>query len=292
MSSLIRKTSDGTFELHAWAILTAIGAARILKDILQDLLLADEQSSNLLVDVPLLLVFVVLFMLIVKNKITTVPIWVGVTLLLLASWSFARLGGVAGSSEYNFMALTVMFTLCYRGWNLNLLLVGMFAIMLFVSIDQLQQGRITSALFQMTTHGQDSYYTTIVVVTIVLLYFKRLLIQETSKVRHLRRLMTVRHSLIKNQHEELVRQKAILSDATRRLSRDVQQYDDVIREQDKAIADYVYLSTQTLKWSMARLASVPSLPDSNGFTERLAEQIDQLNDVVGGLIHDLEKPNT
>jgi hypothetical protein len=280
------------FELNAWALLTAIGAVRILKDILQDLFIQNPSQTNLLIDVPLLTVFLLLLFLILKNKITTVPLWVGVVLLLLTSWSFIRLGGVEGSSEYNFMALGVMFTLCYRGWNLTLILAALFTIIVLANIDQLLHGKITSALFQSATNSHDSFYTTLIVVGVVLLYFKQLLKEETSKVRHLRRLMTIRHSLIRKQHEELLQQKSILSEATRRLSQDVQQYDDVIKEQNKAISDYVYLSTQNLKLSMARLKSVPgSYADAEGFTGRLTEQIDQLNVVVANLIDDLEKPD-
>ena len=283
---------DKPFELNAWALLTAIGGVRILKDIVQDLFLPDKALTNLLIDVPLLIVFLLLLLLILKNKITTVPLWVGFVLLLLTSWSFIRLGGVEGSSEYNFMALGVMFTLCYRGWNLTLILAALCTIIVLANIDQLLHGRITSTLFRATTHSHDTFYTTIVVVGIVLLYFKHLLKEETSKVRHLRRLMTLRHSLIRKQHEELRQQKSILSEATRRLHQDVQKYDDVIKEQNKAISDYVFLSTQNLKLSMARLKSVPgSYPDAEGFTGQLTEQIDQLNVVVANLINDLEKPD-
>lgn len=291
MSDYTHKTLDEKpFELSAWALLTGIGAVRILKDIVQDLFREDQRDTSLLTDVPLLLVFLFLLYLIIRNKITVVPVWVGIVLLLLTTWSFIRLGGVEGSSEYNFMALAVMYTLCYRGRDLTFILIALFGIIILVNIDQLQHGRITERLQQRTTYSHDTFYTTLTVIGVVLLYFKELLKVETSKVRDLRRLMTRRHSLIRKQHEELRQQKLILLEATRRLREDVKDYDDIIKQQNQALHDFIYLSTQNLRLSMARMQSVPgALPKSEGLTHRLTEQIVQLKGVVSRLIVELDQ---
>lgn len=127
------------FELSTWAILTAIGCLRILKDILQDVFLSQDASTNLLIDVPLLLVFLLLLLLIIRGRFKSVPLWVGIVLLLLTTWSYIRLGGVEGSSEYNFMALPVMFSLCYRGRDLAIVVFALFLFIVIANTDQMQQ---------------------------------------------------------------------------------------------------------------------------------------------------------
>src|SRR5690606_32466154 len=131
------------FELSTWAILTAIGCARILKDIVQDLFMPEQAMTNLLIDVPLLIVFLILLILLLIGRLKTVPLWVGLLLLVLTTWSFIRLGGVEGSSEYNFMALAMMFTLCYQGRDLAIIITTLFLFIIIANVDQMQQGRIT-----------------------------------------------------------------------------------------------------------------------------------------------------
>jgi hypothetical protein len=279
------------FELGAWAILTVIGCIRILKDILQDLFVKQSTITNLSIDVPLLIVFLLLLFLLISGKLTTVPLWVGFILLLLTTWSFIRLGGVGGSSEYNFMALGVMFTLCYKGRDLVIIIAALFAIIAFVYFDQMQDGRITTLLFKMRSDSYDSFYTSMTVICVVLLYFKEMLKVETSHVRHVRELLGTQRSLIRKQHEDLIHQQTILFEATRRLHHDVELYDDAIRGQNEAINNYVYLSTQNLRISMSRIKSIPStFPNAGGLDTSLKEQIDALTLVVANLIADLEKP--
>jgi hypothetical protein len=280
------------FELSAWAILTTIGCVRILKDILQDLFITKNTPTNLLIDIPLLVVFLILLFLILKGTLKAVPLWAGFVLLMLTVWSFVRLGGVEGSSEYNVMALGVMFTLCYRGRDLAIIVLALFVMIVFANVDQVQHGRITEWLHRVTSNSYDSFYTSVIVIGVVLLYFKEMLKVETSKIRHVRELLGTQRTLIKNQHEELLHQQAILFDATKRLDQDVQLYDDVIREQNEAINDYIYLSTQNLRLSISRMKSVPNaLSDSEGLAYSLKEEIHALNTVVANLITDLEKPS-
>jgi hypothetical protein len=279
------------FELGAWAILMVIGSIRILKDIVQDLFVNQPTLTNLSIDVPLLVVFLLLIFWVTRGKLKTMPLWVGLILLLLTTWSFVRLGGVAGSSEYNFMALGVMFTLCYKDRDLIIVIAALFAINVFVYVDQVQEGRITSLLFKARTDSYDSFYTSMTLICVVLLYFKEMLKVETSQVRHVRELLSTQRSLIRKQHEDLVRQQAVLFEATRRLHHDVQSYDDDIRGQNEAISNYIYLSTQNLRISMSRIKSIPStFPNAGGLDVNLKEQIDALTLVVANLISDLEKP--
>ncbi|HTF21845.1 MAG TPA: hypothetical protein VK658_27385 [Chryseolinea sp.] len=280
------------FELSTWAILTTIGCVRILKDILQDLFMAQRSQNNLLIDVPLLLVFLLLLFLILKGSLRAVPLWVGIVLLLLTTWSFIRLGGVEGSSEYNFMALAVMFTLCYRGRDLTIIVSALFLCIVIANVDQMQHGRITIWLFKAATDSYDSFYTSVIVIGIVLLYFKEMLKVETSKVRHVRKLLGNQRSLIRKQHEELLQQQAILYEVTKRLGQDVKLYEDVIREQDETINNYIFLSTQNLRLSISHMKSIPSaLPDSESLANSLKEEINALNLVVANLITDLENPS-
>lgn len=277
------------FELNAWAILTSIGCIRILKDIVHDLLADQGTLTNLYIDVPLLSVFLLLLILIVRRKLSDVPLWVGFVLLLFCTWSFVRLGGVQGSSEYNFMALGVMFTLCYRGRDLLILVTLLFLAIIFANVDQMQHGRITQLLFRSTTHSYDSFYTSLISIGIVLLYFKNMLKDQTNKVRHSRELLSGQRSLIRQQHMDMLQQQTTLLEVTKRLHKDVQLYDDDIREQDKAIQNYIYLATQNLRLSMSRMDSVPdSFSKIDGLDKRLKEQIDALNVVVTSLITDLE----
>ena len=280
------------FELSAWAILTIIGCVRMLKDILQDLFIPQNSLTNLSVDIPLLIVFLVLLFLILKGTLKAVPLWAGFVLLFLTTWSFIRLGGVEGSSEYNIMALGVMFTLCYRGRSLAIIVSALFIVIVFANLDQVQHGRITSWIYGSTSNGYDSFYTTLIAIGVVLLYFKEMLKVETSKMRHVRDLLGGQRTLIRNQHEELLHQQAILSEANKRLDLDVQEYDDVIREQNAALDNYIYLSTQNLRLSISRMTSVPSkLPEAEGLTNSLKEEIRALNLVVANLITELEKPS-
>jgi len=278
------------FEIGAWGILTSIGCLRILKDIVQDLFLNKNTLTNLYIDVPLLTVFLLLLFGIVRGKLKAVPLWTGFLLLLLTSWSFVRLGGVAGSSEYNFMALGAMFALCYRGRDLIIITSALFIINVFVYVDQAQHGRITSLLFKVATNSYDSFYTSMAVICLVLLYFKEMLKVETSQVRHVRELLGSQRSLISKQHDDLVQQQSVLVEATRRLHHDVQLYDDDIRGQNEAINNYIYLSTQNLRISMSRMKSIQgSFPNDGGLDDNLKQQIDALNLVVATLITDLEK---
>jgi hypothetical protein len=280
------------FELSAWAILIIIGCVRILKDILQDLFIPQNSPTNLFIDIPLLVVFLILLFLILKGTLKTVPLWAGFVLLLLTTWSFVRLGGVEGSSEYNVMALAVMFTLCYRGRSLAIIVSALFIVIVFANLDQVQHGRITSWVYGGTSQGYDSFYTTLIVIAVVLLYFKEMLKVETSKMRHVRELLGNQRTLIKNQHEELLQQQAILFEANKRLDQDVQQYDDAIREQNAALNNYIYLSTQNLRLSISRMTSVPGkLPEAEGLTNSLKEEVRALNLVVANLISELENPS-
>ncbi|MEJ1237171.1 hypothetical protein WBG78_03520 [Chryseolinea sp. T2] len=278
------------FEINAWAIITSIGCARMLKDIIQDLFLKQHSPTNLLIDVPVLAVFIMLLVFILRGQIKTVPLWVGFVLLIFAAWSFIRLGGVEGSSEYNFMALGVAFALCYRGKELVIILSSLFVVIVFINLDQMVQGRITTSLFRAATHSYDSYFTSMFAICVVLLIFKGMLKRETRKVRQARELIAAQHALIRRQHEELRRHRMVLVEATRRLHEDVQGYDDDIRGQDEALNNYIYLSTQNLRLSMSRMKSAPgALLNSRGLTDNLKDQIDELNLVVANLITNLEK---
>ena len=280
------------FELSAWAILTGLGCIRMLKDILHDLFVSGESLTNLYIDVPLLVAFLLLLLWILRGKLKAVPLWLGYILLLLTTWSFIRLGGVAGSSEYNFMALAVMFTLCYRGRDLIIIILSLFLVIIFAHLDEMQNGRITTLLFKTKTDSYDSFYTSVASIGVVLLYFKDMLKVETSQMRHVRELLGRQRSLILKQHEDLLQQQSILFEATKRLHRDVQVYDDDIRGQDEALNNYIYLSTQNLRLSMSRMKSVPAtFSNAKGLDNNLKEQIDELNLVVANLITDLDKPN-
>lgn len=280
---------ERSFEMSGLALLSALAGLRILKDILQDIFGKNQTDLTLLIDIPLLIVFILLFILAITAKVKTVPLAIGFLLVVLTTWSYITLGGVEGTSEYNFMGLAVMITLCYRKRRLIIVLTAMFAAIAMVNIAQLMHWPIGFPGRRMTS-SHDSFFSTLITVGIALLYFKLLLKVETSKISYVRELLRSHWTQIRRRRDELFQQQALLLEVTRRLHDDVHSYDDDIREQNESIRDYVYLSTQNLRLSLSQMTAVPgTLSVETHLADRLNEQLLELNGVVDNLITELEK---
>ena len=277
------------FELQVWIVITAIGALRTLKAVLQDLANAGSIAS-LAVDSFILVVFVTVCLSIYRGKIRHVPMAVAIILMVLLTVSFIRLGGVRGTSEYNIMALSILFVLAYRQRSLIWILALYFIFILAASVDLRMQGWMTQYLFKKISTGLDPYFTTLLTLLAFFMYFKYALVRESNRLLELRAKHGQQIGTIRTQHRELEGQQQLLHGINARLKDEINRRTREIVNQNKAIQDFIWLSTESLRMPLQRITTLADdLPEDNFLESQLKEQVAELRLVIHSLREELKQ---
>jgi hypothetical protein len=272
-----------------WVVITAIASARTLKSVIQGLI-NPINSISLTIDALVLMVFLILFFLLLFEKIQHLPIAGAILLMVLLVLSYVRLGGVAGTTEYNLMALGVLFVLAYRDRQLIFLMALYFLFIIGANLDLRHDGWLTQHVFQRTSTSLDNYFTTLITMVVLMLYFKHALVKESERVMNLRNKLRRQITTVKRQNEELEEQQKLLRFMNNRLKEEIKNQDDQINNQNKAIADYLWLSTESLQLSLQRiLANARDLHGDDLLETKLNDQIAELDTVVNNLLNDLKR---
>lgn len=289
MPQALTTLQDKPFELQIWIVITAIGALRTLKSVSQELV-NDASAMSLTIDALILVTFVTACLLIYHEKIRHVPLVVALLLLVLLTASFVRLGGVRGTSEYNLMALSILFVMAYERRSLVLILVLYFLAILAASIDLHMQGWMTRQLFNKTSTSLDVYFTTLLTLLAIFLYFKNALASESNRILQLRGILDGKIGAIRHQHRELEGQQRLLHGINVRLKDEINKHSREIVTQNKAIQDFIWLSTESLHIPLQRITSIArDLPDNNFLETELKEQVAELRLVIHSIREELKQ---
>jgi hypothetical protein len=284
----ITELQDKPFELQVWFLMTFIASLRTLKAVIQNVL-NSTSVAGYAIDSLIFLTLAGLCYAIYAGKIQRVPIIAGIVLLTLVTLSYIRLGGVQGSTEYNLMGLGVILALGYRNRNVVIMIAIFFAVTLLVNLDLSMEGKISQVLLKTISTSLDSYFTTLVTLLIMILYFKSLLLSETDRIRQLRGKLSAHLKTIKNQRGELEDQQQLLREANNILEVDIRKHTSHIMVQNRIIEDYVFLSTQSIRIPLQRIkASMSVLRDENVLEYKLKHEISALEAVIFNLEKDIK----
>src|SRR5690606_30984247 len=236
-------------------------------------LLHAASAMTLARDALILVTFATACLLIYHDKIRQVPLVVALLLLVLLTASFVRLGGVGGTSEYNLMALSILFVMAYEGRSLVLILALYFLAILTASIDLHMQGWMTRQFFHKTSTSLDVYFTITLTLLAIFLYFKNALVSESSRILQLRGKLDRRIGTIRNQHRELEGQQRLLHGINSRLKDEITRHSEEIVTKNKAIQDFIWLSTESLHIPLQRITFIArDLPDDDFLESERSEE--------------------
>lgn len=277
------------FEFQVWVVITAIASVRTLKSVVQGLI-NPINTISLTIDSLVLMVFLTLLFLLLFEKIKHLPIVGAILLLGLLILSYIRHGGVMGTTEYNLMALGVLFVLAYRGRQLVFLMTLFFLTIVVANLDLRYDGWLTQRFFQGNSTSLDNYFTTVIALVVLMFYFKHALVKESERVMNSRNKLRKQITTIRRQNEELREQQNLLHSMNNRLKEEIRNQDNQINHQNKAIEDYLWLSTESLQLSLHRIMTNARDLRGNDLLEiKLNDQITELGTVVGDLQKDLKR---
>jgi hypothetical protein len=277
------------FESQVWLVVTAIAALRASKAVIQDLV-NRTYLTGLIIDVLILLIFSALCLLIYFKKIQQIPLIVGLIVLVLLALSYVQFGGVLGTTEYNLMGLCVLFALAYNRKELVLLMTLYVIVLVVANWDLRTGGWLTLFFFKRISTNLDNYFTTLVTLLAIILYFKKALIWESNRINELQRDLTGQFKIIETQKEELYEQKQLIQNINATLEEDIRNHSDQIIRQNNAIRDYISLLSESLQIPLKRLVTNEGRLDASSSLEsKLKEQITEFNVVVQNLKRELQQ---
>jgi hypothetical protein len=273
-------------------VLTVIGGLRTFKAVVQDIV-GVINFDILIIDIIILMVFATLCMLIYREKISRVPMAVGILLILLLIFSYVQFGGVQGASEYNLMALAVLLVLAYRGRQLIWMMCLLFGLIILANLDLRFNGWLTQNVFKAFSISKDNYLTTLVAVVLLMLYFKSTLVIESDRLMISRTKLNDQIRTIQAQHVVLEEQQQQLHEMNATLERDIERHTRHIVNQNKAIEDYIRLSTESLDAPLRNInTNFNSFSKNSYLEERLKDQVAELNLVIHNLKNELGQDGT
>jgi glucan phosphoethanolaminetransferase (alkaline phosphatase superfamily) len=276
------------FELQVWFVVMAIAGLRTLKSVVQDVIGSKINTTGLIIDLLILLIFCGLAALIYFKKIPRVPLIVGVILLILLIFSYVQFGGVLGTTEYNLMGLGVLFALAYNREKLVFIMILYLVLIVLANLDLRYNGWLTRTFFKGYSTSLDNYLTTLLTVLLIIMYFKKALIRESKRITELRRKFSGQMKTIVRQKRELEEKKQFLHTVNARLEEEIRNHSDQIVRQNGAMKDYIWLSTESLQMPLKRIsASVTDLRENSILETILKEQVAELNVVVENLTREL-----
>lgn len=277
------------FELQVWVVITAIGALRTLKSVVQNVVNSGGVAS-LAVDTFIFLTFVTVCVLIYQEKIRHVPVAVALIFMVLLTVSFVRLGGVRGTSEYNLMALSILFVVAYKQRVLIIILTVYFLLILTAILDLRVEGWMTRHLFSKNSTTLDTYFTSTLTLVAFFLYFKNALSRESARLLESRTTLSHKVRLIRRQHRELKGQQQLIHDINSRLAEEIDRHSRQIDTQNKAIDDFIWLSTQSLHLPLQRITAIArDLHEEDSIESKLKDQVAELRLVIHSLKEELQQ---
>lgn len=286
LSSFINNLQARPFEQQVWLVVTAVAGLRSLKAVVQDIL--NGSKGVLLIDIFILTTFCAVFLAIYFERIKRIPTVVGIILLLLLIVSYIQFGGVAGTSEYNLMALGVLFALAYNRKELIWMMSVYVVIVVAANLDIRMQGYMSSLFFKNVSSGLDTYFTTLITLLILMFYFKKALINESARVMELRKELGDRIKIIERQNNELKEQQHLLQKINKRLEREIKNHNTQINHQDRAIRDFIWLSTESLEMPLQRIVTnLEDLNENDAMETQLKGQVSELRSVIQNLKQEL-----
>ncbi len=276
------------FELQVWFVVMAIAGLRTFKSVVQGVISSKINTTGLMIDLLIFLIFCGLALLIYFRKIPRVPLIVGVILLILLIFSYVQFGGVMGTTEYNLMGLGVLFALAYNRKELAIILILYGVLILIANLDLRFNGWLTRSFYKGVSTSLDNYLTTLLTLLLIIIYFKRALTRESNRITELRKKLSEQMKTIVRQKKELEVKKQFLHKVNARLEEEIRNHSDQIVRQKSAMKDYIWLSTESLQMPLKRIsARVSDLHEKSILETILKEQVDELNVVVKNLTREL-----
>ena len=276
------------FELQVWLIITILAGLRTLKAVVQDIL-SESHNITLLVDVSILTLIFLVFYLIISDRVRTVSVFIGILLTLLIMISYVQFGGIRGASEYNLLGMAVILSMGYSGKRLFTALIIFLLLTVYSTIDLYFSGPLANLFFKSNTTSLDNYFSTTITLVILMLYFKNLLVSESRRIREAREQLSQQNKLIRKKNEELEKQQPILQLAIEELDIEIGKHTRQIVSQDKALEEYIILSTQLIRTPFESIKkNQDELDGSENLLGLLKNQIEELDKVILDLSNKIE----
>ena len=287
-SSFFKDLQARPFEVQVWFVGMTIAGLRTLKSVVQDVAGSTINTTGLVIDLSILLIFCGLALLIYFNKIPRIPLIVGVVLLILLIFSYVQFGGVMGATEFNLMGLGVLFALAYNRKELVIIMSLYIGFILVANWDLRLSGWLTRNFYKGVSTSLDNYLTTLLTVLLIIMYFKKALVRESNRVTELRKKLSDQMKTIVRQKRELEEKKQFLHKVNTRLEQEIRNHSDQIGRQNSAMKDYIWLSTKSLQMPLKRISTrVTDLRETSILETILKEQDSELNVVVENLTREL-----
>src|SRR5690606_31276545 len=118
----------------------------------------------------------------------------------------------------------------------------------------------------------DNFFTTLLAVLILILYFKDALIRESRRILQLRKELGRKVDIITLQHQELEKRKRQLHEANAMLQAQIHEHTQQIVRQNQAIEDYMRLSSESLTEPLRNIMAETVNLGEDTFLERQLKQ--------------------
>lgn len=281
--------NERPFELQVWLIISILAGLRTLKAVVQDII-TEPPTITLLVDASILTLIFLVYYLIISDRVRTVSIVIGILLTLLLMISYVRFGGIRGASEYNLFGMAVIISMGYSGKRLSIVLIIFLLLTVYFTIDLYYSGPLANMFFKSNTTSLDNYFSTTITLVILMLYFKNLLVSESKRIREVREQLSRQNKLIRKKNEELEKQQPLLQTAIEELDIEIGKHTRQIISQDKALGEYIILSTQLIRTPFERIKkNKEELNGSENLVGLLKNQIKELDKIILDLSNKIER---
>lgn len=287
---LYTESSTRSFESRVLLTLTMIALLRTLGGTVQDLM-GNVPWQGILIDSILLVIFAGTTFFAYRNKsFNDLSPLLGIILVLLLSLLFIRSGGVEGTTEYNFFALTVILCLLYNGrWQKGLLTLS-FALMTFLSYSVYVKNPLFYSLFVRNSWGYDNFLYTLIALTILIAYLHILIEEEDKKLKDKHEELKKKVRLVSIKNARLNKQQELLTQMNLQLKQTVGESKAYHEQRTKALQQYIEQNTKNIQLPLQNLQEViqrVGSPYPARYQEMLNTSMDDIYKVVQAIKEDL-----
>lgn len=270
-----------SFELQIWFIATGLASLRGIIGVIDDLIANPLHWDELTVDSTISIIFVILSYRIFTGKLSEIPIWISLLFILLSCINYLQFGGVGNGVEYNLMGLIVLLILAIKARPLQIVLVFYFLIVFLMLLEDQYIGQLSEIFFIENIDNSLDFFLMLVTISLIILYFKQILIKESAKLMEIKTELTEKIKLTFQQNRKLKEQKEYIDIANKRLQEEFINQTGYLMKNNESIEKFIHQMTESIDDPLDRLVYQSESLKSTGTLEQMTKNsIAELNEVI------------
>lgn len=270
-----------SFELQIWFITTGLAGLRGIVGVVDDLVANPIHWDELAVDSIITALFITICYRIFAGLVSQIPVWISLIFIILLCINYIQFGGVGNGVEFNLMGLGILLILANKASSLRLVMILYFSIILLVLLENHYLGWLSSILLIELQNSQLDFLLMLVTLSLIILYFKLILLKESTKLMDARAELTARRDLIRLQNKKLSEQKKYIDSANQRLQDEFVNQTSYLVENNESIEKFAQHVTETMIAPLERaMEHTRAIQSDNPLEKMTKSSIHDLNNVV------------